>query len=54
MLFAGTKGSANNGALLIFDLRKSVMQPIDEKEKNQDIFSMVSNDEKVFMGCRNH
>lgn len=32
-LFAGSKGSATSGALLIFDLRKQ-QEPIAEREKN--------------------
>ena len=54
MLFAGTKGTSTTGALLIFDLRKSAMQPIDEKEKNGDIFSITSTPDFVFTGNRNH
>jgi len=33
-MFAGTKGSITTGGLLIFDLRKSFTQTVDEKEKN--------------------
>lgn len=54
LLFAGTKGTPTTGALLIFDLRKSAMQPIDEKEKNGDIFSITATNDYVFTGNRNH
>jgi len=48
------KELTNTGALLIFDLRKSVMLPIEEKEKNQDIFSFAATQNHVLIGYRNH
>jgi len=33
-MFAGTSGSITTGGLLIFDLRKSFISTVDEKEKN--------------------
>jgi len=53
LLFAGTKGTSTSGGLLIFDLRKS-SQPSEEKEKNQDVFSLTATESHVFFGCRNH
>jgi len=53
-MFAGTKGSATTGGLLIFDLRKSFVQTAYEKEKNQDIFCLRATKDWLFMGCRNH
>jgi hypothetical protein len=41
-LFTGGKGSNNGGSLLIWDLRKlNPNQALEEKEKNQDIFTFV-------------
>lgn len=31
-----------------------IYRPVDEKEKNQDIFSLVMTPEHLFYGCRNH
>lgn len=53
MLFSAGKGSSSGGALLLWDLRKGAL-PIEEKEKNQDIFSLASQGENLFIGCRNH
>lgn len=55
-LFVGTKGSATQGALLIFDLKKSLQFPIDELEKNKDIFSLACTptNDYLFCGQRNH
>lgn len=41
LLFSAGKGSASGGALLLWDLRKGA-SPIEEREKNQDIFSLAS------------
>jgi WD40 repeat protein len=41
-LFAGSKGMPSQGALLIFDLRKSTLAPCEEKEKNADVFSIAA------------
>jgi hypothetical protein len=42
--------------LLIFDLNKQFNAPVDEKEKNQEIFAMTATpiDDYVFMGFLNH
>lgn len=41
-LFSGGKGLANSGSLLIWDLRKlNPNQALEEREKNQDIFTFV-------------
>ena len=41
-LFSAGKGTVNGGSLLVWDLRGSMsFENIVEKEKNQDIFSMV-------------
>jgi WD40 repeat protein len=53
-VFAGTKGGPTTSALLIFDLRKSYVTTMDEKEKNQDIFCLKATKDWLFMGCRNH
>lgn len=53
LLFSGGKGSVNGGSLLVWDLRK-MKTPIEEKEKNQDIFSFAVTPNYLFMGCRNH
>jgi WD40 repeat protein len=53
LLFSAGKGSANASALLIWDLRKGAT-PCDEREKNQDIFSLASTKDYLFYGCRNH
>ena len=53
-MFAGTQGSITSGGLLIFDLRKSFTQTVDEKEKNQDIFCLKATKDWLFIGCRNH
>lgn len=52
-LFSAGKGSSTGGALLIWDLRKGAA-PVEEREKNQDIFSLASANEHLFFGCRNH
>ena len=42
-LFSAGKGTVNGGSLLVWDLRGSMsFESIVEKEKNQDIFSMVT------------
>ena len=53
-MFAGTKGSQTSGSLLIFDLRKSYVQTVDEKVKNQEILSLKATNKWLFMGCRSH
>jgi WD40 repeat protein len=53
LMFAASKGTPTSGALLIYDLRK-YQQPLDEKERNQDIFSLTASSSHVFYGCRNH
>jgi WD40 repeat protein len=41
-LFSAGKGTVNGGSLLVWDLRgRMSFENIVEKEKNQDIFSMV-------------
>jgi len=52
-MFSGGKGSQNGGALLLWDLRKGAV-PVEEKEKQQDIFSLASTKDYLFYGCRNH
>jgi hypothetical protein len=32
----------------------SIYRPFDEKEKQQDIFSLASTKDYLFYGCRNH
>jgi len=46
------KESIANGAILAWDLRS--LNPLEEKEKNQDIFSMMSYNGTLYYGCRNH
>lgn len=42
-LFTGGKGTNNGGSLLVWDLRKlNPNQALEEKEKNQDIFTFVT------------
>lgn len=42
-IFTGGKGTANGGSLLVWDLRKlNPNQALEEKEKNQDIFTFVT------------
>jgi len=31
-----------------------IFRPIEEKEKNQDVFSLALTSQHLFMGCRNH
>ena len=38
----------------MFDLRKSHNNPIYEREKSQDVFSLTSTGSHIFYGCRNH
>jgi len=52
LLFSAGKGSATNGAILTWDIRNS--NPIDEKEKNQEVFSLASYNSTLYYGCRNH
>jgi hypothetical protein len=40
VLFSGGKSNAINSSLFIWDMRSS--QAVDEKERNQDILSIVS------------
>lgn len=41
-LFTAGKGLTNSGSLLVWDLRYlNFNVPMEEKERNQDIFSMV-------------
>lgn len=41
-LFTAGKGMSNSGSLLVWDLRYlNFNSPMEEKERNQDIFSMV-------------
>jgi hypothetical protein len=43
LLFTGGKGLANSGSLLVWDLRNlNPNHPMEDKEKNQDIFSFVN------------
>ena len=42
LLFTGGKGLANSGSLLVWDLRNlNPNHPMEDKERNQDIFSFV-------------
>jgi len=52
LLFSGGKGSATNSALLVWDLRN--MSPIEEKEKDQEIISMVHHNRILYYGNQNH
>ena len=54
LLFAGSKGSNQSGGLLVYDLRKTGNSPIYEREKSQDVFSLMSTGSHIFYGCRNH
>lgn len=41
-LFTGGKGLANSGSLLVWDMRNlNPNHPMEDKERNQDIFSFV-------------
>jgi WD40 repeat protein len=51
-LYAASKGTADFGGLLIFDLRNN--QSMENKEKSQDIFSLTASDTHLFYGSRNH
>ena len=61
-IFTGGKGSPSGGSLLVWDLRKlSHNQALQEKEKNQDIFTFVtsfliqtSHQNILYYGTRNH
>jgi hypothetical protein len=47
-LFSAGKGLTNSGGLLVWDLRYlNFNSPMEEKERSQDIFSMVK-----FLLCR--
>lgn len=52
LLFAASKGSAQSGGLLVYDLRKDHSGPIYERERSQDVFSLTSTSSHVFYGCR--
>jgi hypothetical protein len=39
LLFSGGKGTYNSPSLFTWDFRSS--NPLDEKERNQDVFSIV-------------
>lgn len=52
LLVVGTQGTATTGALLIFDLSKKPLQPIDQKEFNSDIAALASSGKYIFMACR--
>ena len=54
LLFAASKGTSQSGGLLVYDLRKSHNNPLYEREKQQDVFSLTSTGSHVFYGCRNH
>jgi len=42
-LFTGGKGLANSGSLLVWDMRNlNPNHPMEDKERNQDIFSFVT------------
>ena len=41
-LYSAGKGTINGGSLLAWDLRAGGGGPVAEKERNQDIFSMVN------------
>jgi WD40 repeat protein len=51
-LISAGKGSNTSGSLLIWDIRKG--QNFEEREKNQDVFSLAVANNTLFMGCRNH
>jgi WD40 repeat protein len=38
----------------VFDLRKDHNNPVYEREKSQDVFSLTSTGSHIFYGCRNH
>lgn len=52
-LFSGGRGDFNNPGLLIWDLRKG-SQLLEEREKNQDIFTLLATNDTLFYGCRSH
>jgi hypothetical protein len=55
LMFSAGKGSLDKdaNALLIWDLRKG-STPVEEREKNQEIFSLTATSDLLFYGCRNH
>eukprot|EP01017_Pseudomicrothorax_dubius_P041880 TRINITY_DN6761_c0_g1_i7.p1 TRINITY_DN6761_c0_g1~~TRINITY_DN6761_c0_g1_i7.p1 ORF type:complete len:267 (+),score=58.19 TRINITY_DN6761_c0_g1_i7:59-802(+) len=56
ILFSAGKGGASYGAMCIWDLRQLGQNtaPIEEREKNQDIFALRPKDDILFYGSRNH
>jgi len=54
-LFTGGKGLANSGSLLVWDMRNlNPNHPMEDKERNQDIFSFASKNNILYYGTRNH
>lgn len=53
LLLTAGKGSSNCGALHIWDLR-NLSQPLEEKERNLDIFTQASYGNTLFYGTRTH
>lgn len=59
ILYSGGKGTGNTPSLFVWDLRS--LQPFDEKERNQEVFSIVScvliktsNMNTLYYGTRGH
>ena len=53
-LFLGTKGTPSSNGLLIYDLTGKQNTVFEERAKDQDIFSIKSAGDFVYLGCRNH
>mmetsp|Transcript_25840 Transcript_25840/g.45649 ORF Transcript_25840/g.45649 Transcript_25840/m.45649 type:complete len:909 (+) Transcript_25840:1667-4393(+) len=53
MLYTAGKSNAGSGSILVWDLRRS-QNPIEERERNQDIFSLFAKDSTLYFGSRNH
>jgi len=52
MLISGGKGSGTNPSILFWDLRST--SPVEEKEKNQEVFSLATHNGILYYGNRNH
>lgn len=52
-IFVGTKSTIKTGALLIFDIKKNLNKPIEEREVNEDIRSLSLTSKYLFINSFN-
>jgi len=52
LLLSGGKGTSTNGGLFVWDLRS--LNPLEEKERDQEISSMVTHNGVLYYGNQNH